>query len=94
MKSVRTKFLVLTLAALAASGCGIFKKGTPKTPVLGDRVAVLEAELDAAEERWLVTRDELCDRLCVLFGGRSAEELVCHDVSTGAENDLEQASEV
>ena len=47
MKSVRTKFVVLTLAALAASGCGIFKKGTPKTPVLGDRVAVLEAELDA-----------------------------------------------
>ena len=48
MKSVRTKFLVLTLAALAASGCGIFKKGTPKTPVLGERVAVLEAELDVA----------------------------------------------
>ena len=47
MKSVRTKLVVLTLAALAASGCGIFKKGTPKTPVLGDRVAVLEAELDA-----------------------------------------------
>ena len=48
MKSVRTKLVVLTLAALAASGCGIFKKGTPKTPVLGDRVAVLEAELDVA----------------------------------------------
>ena len=48
MKSVRTKFLVLTLAALAASGCGIFKKGAPKTPVLGERVAVLAAELDAA----------------------------------------------
>ena len=48
MKSVRTKFVVLTLAALAASGCGIFKKGTPKTPVLGERVAVLEAELDVA----------------------------------------------
>ena len=48
MKSVRTKFLVLTLATLAASGCGIFKKGTPKTPVLGERVAVLEAELDVA----------------------------------------------
>ena len=47
MKSVRTKFLVLTLAALAASGCGIFKKGAPKTPVLGERIAVLEAELDA-----------------------------------------------
>ena len=46
MKSVRTKFVVLTLAALAASGCGIFKKGTPKTPVLGERVSVLTTELD------------------------------------------------
>ena len=34
--------MVLTLAALAASGCGIFKKGAPKTPVLGERVAVLD----------------------------------------------------
>ena len=48
MKSVRTTFVVLTLAALAASGCSIFKKGTPKTPVLGERVAVLTAEQDVA----------------------------------------------
>ena len=48
MKAVRTRFLVLTLAALAASGCGIFKKGAPKTPVLGERVAVLATEQDAA----------------------------------------------
>jgi outer membrane protein assembly factor BamB len=50
MKSVRTKFVVLTLAALAASGCGIFKKGAPKTPVLGERVAVLTAEQDVAAD--------------------------------------------
>jgi outer membrane protein assembly factor BamB len=48
MKSVRSRILLLTLAALAASGCGIFKKGTPKTPVLGERVAVLATELDVA----------------------------------------------
>ena len=42
MKTVRTRVRVLTLAALAASGCGIFKKGTPKTPVVGERVAVLD----------------------------------------------------
>lgn len=48
MKSVRTKFLVLTLAALAVSGCGIFKKGQAKTPVIGERVAVLAAEQDVA----------------------------------------------
>ena len=48
MKAVRTRIVVLTLAALAASGCGILKKSTPKTPVLGERVAVLATEQDVA----------------------------------------------
>ena len=48
MKAVRTRMVVLTLAALAASGCGILKKSTPKTPVLGERVAVLATEQDVA----------------------------------------------
>jgi outer membrane protein assembly factor BamB len=34
------------MAALAVSGCGIFKKSTPKTPVVGERVAVLTSEID------------------------------------------------
>lgn len=46
-----------------------------------------------AEERYLMTRAELRDRLCVMFGGRAAEELACGDVSTGAQNDLERATE-
>jgi outer membrane protein assembly factor BamB len=37
---------LLALAALSASGCGILKKGTPKTPVLGERVSVLTTEQD------------------------------------------------
>ncbi len=45
------------------------------------------------EERHLMTKEELQDRLCVMFGGRAAEELVFGDVSTGARNDLERASE-
>lgn len=48
MKLVKTRFVLLTAAALAASGCGIFKKGTPKTPVLGERVPVLVTEQDVA----------------------------------------------
>jgi outer membrane protein assembly factor BamB len=48
MKFVKTRFAVLALAALAASGCGIFKKGAPKTPVVGERVPVLVAEQDVA----------------------------------------------
>src|SRR3954453_21160531 len=43
---------VLIAAALAASGCGIMKKGKPKTPVLGERIPVLtsegEVEIDLA----------------------------------------------
>lgn len=48
MKAVRTRMVVLTLAALAAGGCGILKKSAPKTPVLGERVAVLATEQDVA----------------------------------------------
>nr|WP_236644265.1 hypothetical protein [Sorangium cellulosum] len=45
------------------------------------------------EDRYLMTRDELRDRLCVMLGGRIAEELCCGDISTGAQNDLERATE-
>jgi cell division protease FtsH len=42
----------------------------------------------------MMTREELRDRICVLFGGRTAEELACRDVSTGAEDDFERATEL
>ncbi|HFC97615.1 MAG TPA: ATP-dependent metallopeptidase FtsH/Yme1/Tma family protein [Thermosulfurimonas dismutans] len=46
------------------------------------------------EDRYLLTRGELLDRLAVLLGGRAAEELVFEEVSTGAQNDLEKATEI
>ena len=45
------------------------------------------------EDRYLMTRGELNDRLAVMLGGRAAEELSCGDISTGAQNDLERATE-
>jgi len=45
------------------------------------------------EERYLMTRDELVDRVCVMLGGRAAEEVVFGNVSTGAQNDLERVTE-
>ncbi|MBI4638585.1 MAG: ATP-dependent zinc metalloprotease FtsH [Candidatus Rokubacteria bacterium] len=45
------------------------------------------------EDRFLMTRSELEDRIAVLLGGRVAEELVYGEVSTGAHNDLERATE-
>ncbi|HVU01985.1 MAG TPA: ATP-dependent zinc metalloprotease FtsH [Polyangiaceae bacterium] len=46
------------------------------------------------EERYLMTKQELEDRIAVMLGGRVAEELACGDISTGAQNDLERASEL
>jgi len=46
------------------------------------------------EDRYLLTRAELLDRLDVLLGGRVAEELTCGDVSTGAQDDLRRATDL
>jgi cell division protease FtsH len=46
------------------------------------------------EDRFLLTRSELEDRIAVLLGGRVAEELVYGEVSTGAHNDLDRATEL
>jgi cell division protease FtsH len=46
------------------------------------------------EDRYLMTRSELFNRLCVLLGGRTAEEIIFGDVSTGAQNDLQRATDL
>jgi cell division protease FtsH len=45
------------------------------------------------EDRYLVRKAELEDRLVVLLGGRSAEEVVFNEISSGAQNDLEVATD-
>lgn len=46
------------------------------------------------EDRYLMTRSELLARIHVLLGGRVAEEMIFRDVSTGAQNDLQKATEI
>ena len=46
------------------------------------------------EDRYLMTKSELEDRMAVLLGGRVAEELVFDEVSTGAQNDLYRATDI
>jgi cell division protease FtsH len=46
------------------------------------------------EDRYLMTRSELFDRMKVLLGGRVAEELTFAEISTGAQNDMERATEI
>ncbi|MGK7311808.1 MAG: ATP-dependent zinc metalloprotease FtsH [Candidatus Longimicrobiales bacterium M2_2A_002] len=46
------------------------------------------------DERYLLQRQELLDRMAVLLGGRVAEEIVFDEISTGAANDLERVAEM
>jgi len=46
------------------------------------------------EDRYLMTKSELESRLKVLLGGRVAEELTFKEISTGAQNDLERATQI
>ena len=44
------------------------------------------------EDKYSTTRSEMLDRLSYMLGGRAAEELVFHDPTTGASNDIEKAT--
>ena len=46
------------------------------------------------EDHFLETRDGMLDQIAVLLAGRTAEELFCDDVTTGASNDLERATKL
>jgi cell division protease FtsH len=46
------------------------------------------------EDKFLVSRAEMNDQLAMLLGGRTAEELVFHEPTTGAANDIEKASSI
>lgn len=46
------------------------------------------------EDRYLMTKSELLDRMAVLLGGRVAEEIVFGEISTGAHNDLQRATDI
>jgi cell division protease FtsH len=46
------------------------------------------------DEHYLVTKEEAMQKLAVLCGGRSAEELIFHEITTGASNDIERATQL
>jgi cell division protease FtsH len=46
------------------------------------------------EDKFLTTRSEMTDQLAMLLGGRTAEEMVFHEPTTGASNDIEKATSI
>ena len=58
----------------------------PRGPALGYTLQL------PIEDRYLTSRTEILNRLCVLLGGRCAEELVFQEITTGASDDLSKAT--
>lgn len=46
------------------------------------------------EDRYLMTREELMDRIAVMLGGRAAEKVVFNEISTGASDDIKRATDL
>jgi cell division protease FtsH len=78
------------LVAAALPGTDPVQKVTilPRGRALGYTMVLPE------QDKYANTRSELLDQLAYMMGGRAAEELVFHDPTTGASNDIEKASAV
>src|SRR2546421_11932657 len=46
------------------------------------------------EDKYLISKDELMDQIAGIMGGRVAEEIVFGDVTSGAENDIQKATQM
>jgi len=89
------------IVACHESGHAIVAETLPSTEKVY-RVSIIPRGISAlgytlqlpTEDRYLMTKGELFDKLCVLLGGRAAEEIVFNEVSTGAQNDLQRATDI
>ncbi len=66
-----------------------------KVSIIPRGIAALGYTMQRPEDdRYLITKSELLSRIKVLLGGISAEELIYAETSSGAQNDLERASQI
>ena len=79
------------LVALALPGADAVQK----VSIIPRGIAALGYTIQRpTEDRFLMSRNELADKMTVLLGGRAAESLVSGDISTGAADDLAKATEI
>ncbi|MGD9520175.1 MAG: ATP-dependent zinc metalloprotease FtsH [Armatimonadota bacterium] len=88
------------IVALHEAGHALVGIRLPNAPQL-EKVTILPRAFSLGhtsvmpeEDRYMITRSEILDRIVQGLGGRAAEELVLGDVTTGAANDLEQVTEM
>jgi cell division protease FtsH len=90
-----------TIVAYHEAGHAVVAERTPtadpvhKISIIPRGVAALGyTQQLPTEDRYLLTKEELLDRIAVLLGGRVAEELIFGEISTGAGNDLERVTDL
>jgi cell division protease FtsH len=70
-------------------------EGVHKISIIPRGIAALGYTLQVpTEDRFLMTESELKDKVATLLGGRTAEELIYDEVSTGAHDDLSKATDI
>ena len=79
------------LVALALPGSDVVHKVSIIPRGIGSLGYTIQRPL---EDRYLMTREEMHNRICVLLGGRAAEQLMLGTVSTGASDDLARATQL
>lgn len=87
--------------AIHEAGHAILAHFCPKASAI-ERITIATGDEDTLgyvlrgvrENKYVTTRDELLDDICVLLGGRVAEEIFIGDVSVGASNDFMKATEI
>ncbi len=77
-----------TMVAKILPGCDPVHKVSiiPRGPALGYTLQL------PVEDKYLTSKSEILNRLCVLLGGRAAEEMVFNEITTGAHDDLSKVS--
>lgn len=79
------------LLALAIPG----SDAVQKISIIPRGIAALGYTLQLpTEDRFLMTKSELENRIAVLLGGRIAEDVIFHEISTGAQDDLLKATQI
>ncbi|ROR42748.1 ATP-dependent zinc metalloprotease FtsH [Kitasatospora cineracea] len=77
--------------ALVAAACN-YSDPVHKITILSRGRALGYTMVLPDEDKYSTTRNEMLDQLSYMLGGRAAEELVFHDPTTGASNDIEKAT--
>ncbi len=89
------------ITAWHESGHALVALATPETDPL-HKVSIIPRGMHALgytmqlplEDRYTMSRRELLGRMTVMMGGRAAEEIVFSEITTGAQNDIERATEM